>query len=149
MVRILDYNGQDVDRTVTVADVVGLKAQGRQLAQVTAGTPEEAARFVVQQLFDAGHTAYYAGGCFWGVEHYLERLDGVAGVESGYMGGTVDEPTYEQVVSKTTGHLVEIVFIVALPEQSHTGSKPRRSRLQEDAKVFASLTSTQNRRYWI
>ena len=43
MVRILDYNGQDVDRTVTVADIVGLKAEGRQLAQVTAGTAEEAA----------------------------------------------------------------------------------------------------------
>lgn len=43
MVRILDYNGQDVDRTVTVADIAGLKAAGRRLAQVTAGTAAEAA----------------------------------------------------------------------------------------------------------
>lgn len=42
MPRILDYNGREAVRTVTVADIVGLKAQGRQLAQVTAGTAAEA-----------------------------------------------------------------------------------------------------------
>ena len=49
--------------------------------------------------------AHYAGGCFWGVEHYLEQMDGVASVESGYMGGHVDAPSYEQVTGKKTGHL--------------------------------------------
>ncbi|MFV8754833.1 peptide-methionine (S)-S-oxide reductase MsrA [Nannocystaceae bacterium ST9] len=49
--------------------------------------------------------AYFAGGCFWGVEHYLEELDGVLSVESGYMGGHVDSPSYEQVSSQTSGHL--------------------------------------------
>ena len=49
--------------------------------------------------------AYFAGGCFWGVEHYLEQLDGVISVESGYMGGHVDSPSYEQVSSQTSGHL--------------------------------------------
>lgn len=43
MPRILDYNGQDADRTVTVASIVTLKNSGSQLAQVTAGTAEEAA----------------------------------------------------------------------------------------------------------
>jgi 3-methyl-2-oxobutanoate hydroxymethyltransferase len=43
MPRILDYNGREAQRTVTVADVVALKAQGRRLAQVTASTREEAA----------------------------------------------------------------------------------------------------------
>ena len=43
MVRILDYNGQDADRTVTVASIKGLRAQGHQLAQVTAATADEAA----------------------------------------------------------------------------------------------------------
>jgi 3-methyl-2-oxobutanoate hydroxymethyltransferase len=43
MPRILDHNGREADRTVTVADIVGLKAQGRRLAQVTASTAEEAA----------------------------------------------------------------------------------------------------------
>ncbi len=49
--------------------------------------------------------AYFAGGCFWGVEHYLEQMDGVFEVESGYMGGTTDNPTYEDVLSHATGHL--------------------------------------------
>lgn len=48
--------------------------------------------------------AYFAGGCFWGVEHYLEQLEGVERVESGYMGGSVDSPSYEQVVEHGTGH---------------------------------------------
>ncbi len=48
--------------------------------------------------------AYFAGGCFWGVEHYLEQLEGVERVESGYMGGSVDAPSYEQVVEHGTGH---------------------------------------------
>ncbi|MCA0331363.1 MAG: 3-methyl-2-oxobutanoate hydroxymethyltransferase [Actinobacteria bacterium] len=43
MPRILDYTGREADRTVTVADIVGLRAAGRQLAQVTASTPAEAA----------------------------------------------------------------------------------------------------------
>jgi len=48
--------------------------------------------------------AYFAGGCFWGVEHFLEQIDGVLAVESGYMGGHVESPTYEQVSSQTSGH---------------------------------------------
>ena len=56
--------------------------------------------------------AYYAGGCFWGVEHLFESKSGVIEAVSGYMGGTVDHPTYEQVCSKSTGHLetVEVSY---------------------------------------
>ncbi len=43
MARILDYNGRDADRTVTVQDIRGLRAEGRQLAQVTAGSADESA----------------------------------------------------------------------------------------------------------
>lgn len=49
--------------------------------------------------------AYFAGGCFWGVEYFLEKLDGVISVESGYMGGHIDNPSYEQVSAHQTGHL--------------------------------------------
>ncbi|HUU44771.1 MAG TPA: bifunctional methionine sulfoxide reductase B/A protein [Acidobacteriota bacterium] len=57
-------------------------------------------------------TAYFAGGCFWGVEYYLEKAEGVLSVRSGYMGGTKEKPSYEEVCSKTTGHAeaVEVVF---------------------------------------
>jgi peptide methionine sulfoxide reductase msrA/msrB len=49
--------------------------------------------------------AYFAGGCFWGVEHYLEQMDGVLAVESGYMGGSTSNPTYDDVLTHGTGHL--------------------------------------------
>ena len=57
------------------------------------------------KLEAAGGVAYFAGGCFWGVEHYMEQLEGVLRVESGYMGGHVEDPSYEDVSSMTSGHL--------------------------------------------
>jgi peptide-methionine (S)-S-oxide reductase len=48
--------------------------------------------------------ATLANGCFWCTEAVLEQLDGVLDATSGYMGGTVDDPTYQQVCSGTTGH---------------------------------------------
>ncbi|PKB19360.1 peptide-methionine (S)-S-oxide reductase [Novosphingobium kunmingense] len=48
--------------------------------------------------------AILAGGCFWCTEAVFRRLDGVTGVESGYIGGQVADPTYKQVCSGTTGH---------------------------------------------
>lgn len=48
--------------------------------------------------------AVLGAGCFWCVEAVFEELKGVASVESGYMGGTVENPTYEQVCTGTTGH---------------------------------------------
>lgn len=48
--------------------------------------------------------AYFAGGCFWCTEADFEKLDGVIEAVSGYMGGTVPDPTYEQVSRGGTGH---------------------------------------------
>jgi peptide-methionine (S)-S-oxide reductase len=49
-------------------------------------------------------TAVFAGGCFWGVQAVFQHLKGVKTVVSGYAGGTVSRPSYEQVSSSTTGH---------------------------------------------
>ncbi|MEA3491081.1 MAG: bifunctional methionine sulfoxide reductase B/A protein [Campylobacterota bacterium] len=56
--------------------------------------------------------AYFAGGCFWGVEYYLEKLDGVKEVISGFMGGSVKNPSYSQVMSGDTGHIetVDVLY---------------------------------------
>lgn len=67
-------------------------------------------------LLEAGGVGYFAGGCFWGVEYFLEQIPGVLRVESGYMGGEVDEPSYEDVQSQTSGHL-ETVRVWFDPEQ--------------------------------
>lgn len=57
-------------------------------------------------------TAVFAGGCFWCMEKPFEELDGVASVTSGFAGGTVPNPTYDEVSTKTTGHYesVEVVY---------------------------------------
>ena len=54
--------------------------------------------------------AILGGGCFWCLEAVFDQLAGVKSVESGYMGGTVDNPTYRQVCSGNTGH-VEVVRV--------------------------------------
>lgn len=56
--------------------------------------------------------AYFAGGCFWGVEYYLEKINGVKEVTSGFMGGHMENPGYYDVIRKNTGHLetVEVVY---------------------------------------
>jgi peptide-methionine (S)-S-oxide reductase len=58
----------------------------------------------------AMETATLGGGCFWCIEGALRHLDGVSRAESGYAGGHVPNPTYEQVCGKQTGH-AEVVQI--------------------------------------
>ena len=56
--------------------------------------------------------AYFAGGCFWCMEEAFEKVEGVIAVVSGYMGGTVQNPSYEDVSSGRTGHAesVEVLY---------------------------------------
>ena len=61
-------------------------------------------------------TITLGAGCFWCVEAVYQQLEGVYSVVSGYMGGHVPNPTYEQVCSKTTGH-VEVVQVIFDPKK--------------------------------
>lgn len=56
-------------------------------------------------------TAVLGGGCFWCLEAVFDNLRGVKSVESGYMGGHVEKPTYRQVCGGNTGH-VEVIRIM-------------------------------------
>lgn len=73
--------------------------------------PESSDNKVSQESSGQNEVAFYAGGCFWGVEHFLEKLDGVVSVDSGYMGGASDSPTYKQVSSGNSGHLEAVRVI--------------------------------------
>ena len=53
-------------------------------------------------------TAYFSAGCFWGVEYYFKRLKGVTKTVVGFMGGELENPSYKQVKTGTTGHLETI-----------------------------------------
>ena len=62
---------------------------------------------------------YFAGGCFWGTEHFFQQIRGVVGTEVGYANGNKENPTYEEVCSGTTGH-AEVVQITYDPNQTNT-----------------------------
>lgn len=68
--------------------------------------------FVPDEEITPAARAYFAGGCFWGVEYLFEQKEGVISAVSGYMGGSTEDPSYQEVSSGNTGHVeaVEIVY---------------------------------------
>lgn len=83
------------------------------LAACSPGTPAESAPSGPQAR-DSGRreVAVFAGGCFWSVEANFEAMPGVVAAVSGFAGGRVANPTYDQVVRGGTGHLeaVQVTF---------------------------------------
>jgi peptide-methionine (S)-S-oxide reductase len=82
-------------------------------ASQPAALPAEPAPVGVAASVD---TAVFAGGCFWGVEAVFEHLNGVTDAVSGYAGGKVRGPSYEEVSTGTTGH-AESVLVVYDPSR--------------------------------
>lgn len=74
--------------------------------------PNEELEFDTENLEDI----WFAGGCFWGVEAYMARIYGVYEVTSGYAGGTIEDPTYEEVLTGDTGY-AETVHLRYDPER--------------------------------
>ncbi|MCX6334460.1 MAG: bifunctional methionine sulfoxide reductase B/A protein [Bacteroidia bacterium] len=75
--------------------------------------------FVPSQLGQGRYgTAIFAGGCFWGVEYFLQKQPGVISVTSGYTGGHVKNPSYKQVCTGTTGH-AEAAKVIYDPEKTN------------------------------
>jgi len=66
-------------------------------------------------------TAYFAGGCFWGIEDRFQQVPGVIGAVSGYQGGSVDGATYQEVCSGRTGH-AETVRLTYDPQRVAYGT---------------------------
>ncbi|MBC7894485.1 MAG: peptide-methionine (S)-S-oxide reductase MsrA [Cytophagaceae bacterium] len=95
---------------LVVAGAVTITAL-RQQSRAELGLPAPAFD-VVRPATAAEQTAYFAGGCFWGVEAVFEHIKGVTSSVSGYAGGSAPNPTYDAVSAGETGHaeMVRVTF---------------------------------------
>ncbi len=65
---------------------------------------------------DSTSVIYFAGGCFWGTEHFFKQINGVTATEVGFANGHTEKPTYEDVIGKETGY-AETVKVTYNPEK--------------------------------
>ncbi len=91
-------------------------------AKLTSGATSSSSMSLPSPAFDessgvaADDTAYFAGGCFWGIEGVFEHVKGVKSAVSGYSGGTVVNPSYDRVTGGETGH-AETVRVIYDPAE--------------------------------
>jgi len=111
----MTFSLNSILKIATIAAIVPLAGFG--LWTVTANAegllPGGAPAPTVDEHPSSGtETAVFAGGCFWGVQGVFQHVKGVKSTLAGYAGGTVANPTYEQVGTEQTGHAesVEVVF---------------------------------------
>ena len=102
-------------RTLAAGLIAGVSIAGAIAGAVALAQdpPQEAAR-AEQATKPKQASAVFAGGCFWCMEPPYDKLDGVISTTSGYAGGSVPNPTYEQVSAGGTGH-AEVVRVVYDP----------------------------------
>ncbi len=85
--------------------------------------------FIPEKKIEKYEKAYFAGGCFWGVEYYFQNAEGVVSTTVGYMGGDKENPTYKEVSYTNTGHAetIEVVY------------DPEKTSYEEMAKLFFEI----------
>lgn len=98
----------------TLLALFGTACNSAQTPKKDTAMPTTQSAAVTDTLRPAGQTeiATLAGGCFWCVEAIYQDLQGVVKVESGYTGGHVDNPTYREICTGTTGHAeaIQVTF---------------------------------------
>jgi peptide-methionine (S)-S-oxide reductase len=109
------------------------------LAAVLAGCESEAAPSAA--VPPEAQAAVFAGGCFWCTEADFDKMPGVLSTTSGYTGGRVRNPTYQQVVQGNTGH-IEAVRVVYDPRRTNYAQLARGSCGQSIRWMPAAASAT-------
>ena len=85
----------------------------------SSGKPASKEKKAIEKIIaetDSSSVIYFAGGCFWGTEHFFKQVKGVTATEVGFANGNTVNPTYEEVVHKKTGY-AETVKVTYNPKQ--------------------------------
>lgn len=108
--RSLDADGRRIE--ITCAKCGGHLGHVFEGEQLTAKNTRHCVNSLSMIFRPDTNKAYFAAGCFWGVQYYLGKIDGVLSSKVGYMGGHTESPTYHEVCDGNTGYLetVEVTY---------------------------------------